>query len=432
MDDQDDWQFDTVRGRPSFDFGQPELDSSIPGADDDSSSFPTVRPPASKVPATLRMLFEDGTAGTATDPFRIPGLDQLQSDNLLSSLSPARGRSPFKPPAIDANAETPDTAKQSDFQLPPPRTSTPRGKSRFGQTPRKDDGDEPFPALGPGIPLGSSSGPASAPILDSGKFSKPVPSYREVRLTRGFANIEIPDLSDESLFTPSADTSTPPIVLSTSSPERLPEFPTVSRKRSQSSASSSVPSPFRSISGKDRTPPPSAGFRFPAVPGSSTDGGRGAPSPLPSFDLPAGHRRRSPTHASVSTIESTSSSTHQMTYSVDTALLPKRLASPGGSLPSLPALPMIARSRSAMASAEGADRVNEGHGAEGSGLPRKPSLNRLASVAVMEDVHKSPQPKPASARTREGRGGSITEGAQLKDVLKVSHERVLDLRYRLT
>ena len=423
LEDQDDWQFDTVRGRPSFDLGQPELDTSSLGTEDDSSSYPTVRPPASKVPPTLRMLFEDGSAGTATDPFRIPGLDQSQTDNLFSSLSPARGRSPFKPPAIDVNAETPDTAKQSDFQFPPPRTSTPRGKSRLGQTSRKDDGDEPFPALGPGIPLGTSSGPASAPILDGGKPSKPAPNYREVRLTRGFANIEIPDLSDDTLFNPSTDTSTPPIVLSTSSPERLPDLPTVTRKRSQSSASNSIPSPFRIASGKDRTPPPSSGFRFPAFPGPSTDGGRGVPSPLPAFDLPVGHRRRSPTHGSVSTIESTSSSTHQMTYSVDTALLPKRLASPGGSLPSLPALPMMARSRSAMASAEDADR-----GAEGNGLARKPSLNRLASVAVMEDVHKSPPPKPASARSREGRGGSITEGAQLKDVLKVNGCRFLDSR----
>lgn len=364
------------------------------------------------------MLFEDGTAGTAADPFRIPGLDQTQTDNLLSSLSPTRGRSPFKPLAIDVNAETPDTAKQSDFQLPPPRTSTPRGKSRFGHTPRKDDGDEPFPALGLGIPSGNSSGPASAPILDSGKFSKPTSNYRDVRLTRGFANIEIPDLSDESLFNPSTDISTPPVVLSTSSSERLPEMPTISRKRSQSSASNSVPSPFRSTSGKDRTSPPSGGFRFPAVPGP--------PSPL-SFDFPAGHRRSSPTHSSVSTIESTSSNTHQMALSVDTALLPKRLASPGGSLPSFPVLPMIARSRSAMASAEGADQLNEGYGADGSGLGQKPSLIRLASIAVMEDVHKSPSPHPNSARTRAGRGGSITEGAQLKDVLKVSHELVLDL-----
>ncbi|KAH9935445.1 kinase-like domain-containing protein [Fomitopsis serialis] len=118
LEDHDDWQFDTVRGRPSLDVGQPDTDTSLLVADDDSSSYPTIRPPVSKVPPTLRMLFEDDSAGTAADPFRIPGMDQSQTDSLLSSLSPARGRSPFKPPAsIDMNAESPDTAKQADFQL---------------------------------------------------------------------------------------------------------------------------------------------------------------------------------------------------------------------------------------------------------------------------------------------------------------------------
>ncbi|OBZ68148.1 Serine/threonine-protein kinase nak1 [Grifola frondosa] len=169
--DENPWEFDTVRGRSAS--ALDHLDSSfLSMADhDSSSSLPTVRPPPnSKVPATLRMLFEDET--TLPDPFRIQAFDPSSGDfqatsSFLPSISPSRGRSPLKGPmTAESTGDDPRTAKQSNFVFPP-RPSTPRSKS--GVRVDHKDGDHPLspldskrerlPALGPGIPLGT------APIL---------------------------------------------------------------------------------------------------------------------------------------------------------------------------------------------------------------------------------------------------------------------------
>lgn len=430
IEDDNPWEFDTVRGRPSVDLGQADIDPVLLTMTDDraGSSYPTIRPSASKVPATLRMLFED--EDTAPESFRMPGFEpshidtQPPSSPLLQSVShsPVRGRSVFKTTTFDPSGEVPDTAKQSDFAVP--RTSTPRAKSKLSSqaTKRDDDENEPLPPLGPGIPLGKAPLISGASLVAAGTVgAKGIPAYREIRANRGIADIEIPQRGNDTSFDLSGEVSTPPIVLSSSSPERsiLPDRPAVSRKRSKSTATGGVSAP------RHLTPPSTAGFRFPPT-AQSSSGELDAHPPSPTLDLPFGHGRTSPAHVSTSTLLP---NLHQSTHSLDASLLPRRLPSPG----SLPTPPLITRARSAAAVTDSIvqDPSNSSLPVNAQAMVRKPSLNRLASVAVMENVHFAAIPPSRPwARTREGRGGSLAEGSGLhssstplpglKDVLKVS------------
>lgn len=433
------WEFDTVRARPSLDLGYPEGSSSlsVDVEDDGLASSTTVRPPpSSKVPPTLRMLFEDET-GTP-DPFRIPGFDLPLLDTkpppspVLSSMShsPVRGRSALKSPAPDILGEVPETARQSDFVFPP-RTSTPRAKSKLSRQ-TSDDGDnerERLPPLGPGIPLGKSSlplGAPSTPVSSSNGAARSTPSYREVRASRGLADIEIPGRPDTDSFDIRTEVSTPPIILSSSSPERpvVPERPTISRKRSKSSATGGMPSSLLAGRRDYPSPTPTSGFRFPPPSSLSTEAARAGPSSLSISDGQTGYKRSSPTRAygsTTSTDSTISPGSHQATHSLDVSVLPRRMPSPAGSLPTPPPL---ARAYSAAATP---DEQASSSTVDSRNIPRKPSLNRLASVAVMENVYKPPS-RPWM-RNRDSRGGSLTESSAfhgpngplpgLKDILKV-------------
>ncbi|KAI0949506.1 hypothetical protein AcW1_009097 [Taiwanofungus camphoratus] len=416
------WEFDTVRGRPVEEAKHSDIDSLAVTDEDPDSSYPTVRPTASKVPATLRMLFEDDA--TMTDPFRIPTFDasssdvQLNTSPLLPSIShsPARGRGQFKTTTPERNGDEPETAKQLEFVFPP-RTSTPRAKSKLSTqaSDREEDDSHPspldrrrerLPPLGPGIPLGTApilSGTSSNGVGPSTGGSKAMPTYREVRSNRGLPNIEIPASSNDSPFGSMPDVSTPPIILSSSSPERpTTGRPFLSRKRSQSTTTGGIHP-------------------------SARDGGSPVNSVLPTFELPPGHSRTSPTHASASTLSVALPGAHQLTHSLDTSVLPRRMPIPG----SLPTPPLITRARSATAATEsnGHDMSSNFANGETKPISRKPSLNRLASVAVMETAHSTtPSPIKPFARGRDGRGGSLAEGLSpqsasvlpgLKDVLKI-------------
>ncbi|KZT11062.1 Pkinase-domain-containing protein [Laetiporus sulphureus 93-53] len=431
LEDENPWEFDTVRGRPSIDSGRTSSEYGLLATPDDEtpSAFPTVRPSAaSKVPPTLRRLFEDESA--ASDPFRMPGFGpphselQINTPPLLppSSQLRVRSRSGVRMPlSADSAGAEPDTAKQSDFVFPP-RTSTPRSKSKLPPLPPNDDEDDRdrLPPLGPGIPIGKRpEGPASSGLGYTAQSGRSIPSYREVRSNRGPPDIEIPAPPKKSSLDLAIEGSTPPIVLSSSSPEHPPippEKPNIFRKRSRSTAAGSSSSVLRSHR-TERTPPPSAGFRFPATPGSG--GGRLVDSPLPTPEIFRGHNRASPSHASVSTISTMSSGAHQFTQSLDARVLPRRVPSPT----QVPTPPLLGRAHSAMAAPEATAESSS------ASVARKPSLNRLASVAVMENVHKALPPlvRPF-ARNREARSGSLAESSfhgpsvplpGLKDVLKI-------------
>ncbi|KAI0633588.1 hypothetical protein C8Q77DRAFT_1157780 [Trametes polyzona] len=432
--DENPWEFDTVRGRSTSSLDRLEPDNALLTLleDEAAGGQSTVRPPPANVPVRLRNLFDYGDPPPDSFPiptFEMPTEELMANPSLNVASPPQRGRSPSRglttpePPGDD-----PRTAKQSAFVFPP-RSSTPRSKSRGGDQEETEPPPSPLerkrerlPPLGPGIPR------AAAPTLSSsdaeGKSTpvlKPIPTYREVRSTRGVPNIEIPEASpiDPSVNSP------PPIVLSTSSPERsTTDRPIASRKRSQSSTGG-TPSPLAPGSSRGRalaTPD----FRFPPISplSATTQGDSASSSPLPTFKLPHGHDRRSPTHSSVSTIStiSTTSSIHQTSQSLDASILPKRLASPGGSLPTPPP---IVRARSATA----LDPPSSFAAAQNSVISstrvpfRRPSLTRLGSAGILD------MPIRPFAKRGEERSGSPAESSfsqssgmpvpGLRDVLKI-------------
>ncbi|OCH88887.1 Pkinase-domain-containing protein [Obba rivulosa] len=408
------WEFDTVRGHQIAESTGDADEADI--YEDDLSSHATVRPPpSSKVPATLRMLFEDEVP--PAEFFRMPTLQPPQSDVPPSSgtsspgisRSPARARSPLRMHRMgDVNGEGPNTAKQSNFVFPP-RPITPHGKSKppAGDSLQGDDSlpspvehrRERLPPLGPGIPPGAPPASVASGInIEMGTSSqsqRPNPTYREVRSSRGVPDIEIPRFAEDLTTGTPTGLPTPPILLSSSSPDQpiTSTRPLVTRKRSQSSAAAPLQ--------RRQNPEARLDFQFPP-PSSSPVKANAYRDPLPAFDLPSGHKRTSQSQASISTMSTTSSGTHQVTQSLDASVLPRHLPFPSGSLPTPPP---ITRARSATAVPDSPPLSAGFHVAHTTSrsIVRKPSLNRLTSVAVMENAYatSTPPPKP------------------LKDVLKV-------------
>ena len=427
-----------MRGRPTSSTDNFEPDSSLLTLLEDESAGgqSTVRPPPiSNVPATLRNLFDYGDP--PPEPFRMPTFETPSEDPLTTnpslnvSTTPARGRSPSRglttpEPSLGEDLRT---AKQSSFVFPPKAALTPRSKSSGGE---QDENEPPpispverkrerLPPLGPGIPRMLAPAPALAEGDEKSSvppFIKPVTTYREVRPNRGMPDIEIPQPSPIS-----SAVDSPPIVLSSSSPEQsTARLPPMNRKRSQSTvAASSAPSTSRERS--LATPD----FRFPPVAPSPLNVDRDAAtaSPTPTFRLIHGHDRRSPTHSSISTVSTIStSSIHQTSHSLDVSILPIRLASPGGSLPTPPP---IMRARSATATTE-SSLFAAAQSSIMNMIPktpsRRPSLNRLASAPALD------LPIRPFARSQD-RSGSPAESSfstssgmplpGLRDVLKVAH-----------
>ncbi|PIL36069.1 transporter [Ganoderma sinense ZZ0214-1] len=434
--DENPWEFDTVRGRSTSSIDTFEPDSSLLTLleDEPAGGQSTVRPPPiSNVPATLRNLFDYGDP-PPPEPFRMPTFETPSDDPLLTnpslniSTTPARGRSPSRGLATPESTHSEDlrTAKQSSFVFPP-KALTPRSKSSGGE---QDENDLPpvspverkrerLPPLGPGIPrmlaptlTDSDERPTIPPSNKTG------PTYREKRSTSGMPDIEIPELSGVA----AAADSPPPIVLSSSSPEQTTaRLPLMSRKRSQSSVAGLSSSPVPSASRERNLATPD--FRFPPIAPSplSLDRDAATASPTPTFRL-HGHDRRSPTHSSVSTIStiSTSSSVHQTSQSLDASIVPKRLASPGGSLPTPPP---IMRARSATATTESSPFAAAQNSIINPKTPsRRPSLSRLASAPALD------MPLRPFARSQD-RSGSPAESTfnpstgmplpGLRDVLKI-------------
>lgn len=440
IDDENPWEFDSERGHSVSNLGDFEPDNALLALleDEPAGGQSTVRPPAiSNVPPTLRNLFDYGDL-PPPEPFRMPTFE-MPSDDFLANPSlniPARGRSPSRNLTTpEPTLDDPHTAKQASFVFPP-ASSTPRSKPSPAIVNDNDPPPSPLerkrerlPPLGPGIPRGLA--PTSASSDTEGKSTargRSASTYRDVRSNRGVPDIEIPAISPID----SATDSPPPIVLSASSPERTTTSrPVISRKRSQSSAAGLSSPSSASSSSTSRGGLSTPDFRFPPVAPSPLGPDRGdkdsAASPLPTIRTPHGHDRRSPTHSSVSTISTISSTTssssvHQTSQSLDASILPKRLASPGGSLPTPP--PMV-RARSATATTE----ANPFGAAQSSLIgtvrtpTRRPSLQRLGSTSALD------MPVRPFAKSRDERSGSPAESSfstssgmplpGLRDVLKV-------------
>lgn len=383
---------------------------------EDSTPNPTIRPPQSKVPPALRMLFQDHEA--TSDPFKIPGFDSPTPAALNSSLlplpllGPPKGRGRSRSATSSQPSDQEDevlTAKQPTFEFPP-RMSTPRTPSRQGLSSASESDDPPKrerpPPLGAGIPRSTGPGLSSGP-------AKGDPSFRDMRSERDIPDFgTLPLLEEDIVKNATASDTSLPLVFSSSSPERSsarPSRPLVSRQRSQNGTAESGGAPYQTL--PEWNFPTTKEFQFPP-PGFSSNSSLPAP---PSH--PKTHSRVSPTHSSASTISSnanSSRSSHQFTQSLDASVLPRRAPSPPGPRPTPP---NINRSRSATP-------FGENQSPNGSFFlkttPKKPSMTRLASVAVMETVQTPSRPW---SRNKEARSGSLGDVGPplpgLKDVLKV-------------
>lgn len=343
----------------------------------------------------------------------------------------------------ESNGDDMQTAKQANFAFPS-RASTPRNKSKLSASvPGSDDEDTPTtpvtrkdrpPPLGPGIPSATGTSPSMGEISDRYRSNN---SYRERSASRGLPNIEIPPPLPAEANLDIASTQSPlhlPVHAQENTMQLTPTSrPPINRKRSQSSVTGVTTSRHAIASNRDRNLASPGDFQFP--PPSDNDVSLPAILPLRT------HNKASPNHASISSTSSVSPSAHQTTYSLDASALglPTRRIPPIGTLP-LP--PSIHRAQSANAVSEthisSTDSTGPGGGTQM--LPRKPSLSRQASVAVMENVQHSPPLVPPSkpfarpTRDRSGSGASQTSDNNvstqslgmlgLKDVLKVSpHHR---------
>lgn len=131
------WEFDTVRGRSDgATLGDGALSLPVPSADD-SSLNPTIRPNKSKVPPTLRMLFEDDSVEMTQADFEATFSHLTPATPVAGIPSRARGRS--RSNAALEPAQEALTARQPTFVFPP-RASSPRteGNSLLTEEPESE------------------------------------------------------------------------------------------------------------------------------------------------------------------------------------------------------------------------------------------------------------------------------------------------------
>ncbi|THH15477.1 hypothetical protein EW146_g5007 [Bondarzewia mesenterica] len=447
--DENPWEFDTVRGR-SFEQQSMLADE----GDSDVAGFATIRPPPSKLPTSLRVLF-DNDSSSISDPFRIPGFNgggasgspSISSPPFsLPSISspPSRDRSAIKRAmTVDTTQEDGSPLNKASFAFPPP--GNPRTRSRLGTNATTTEEGNPggsqdltrekpaFSTSRRGRHAGDSSLTDFNFPATTSNGTKAGQSYRDVRSSRGLPDIEIPPQSSStsvelgpSPLPPSSNASSAiPTSQIASSSLTVSSNRTSSRSRSQSSAATSRSGGSAATDRKFVFP---NDFHFPATPSPSGSGSSREDHPLTPPLISKFHDRTSPTHSSTSSLTVSSHNVHHPTHSLDappSAGVPRRLPPPG----SLPVLNSVVRSRSATPSTEANNHdYNVGPLPVGSvPPPRKPSLSRLASVAVMETVQlpMTPPMKPF-ARTGRERSGSSTSGMSeitglpgLKDVLKV-------------
>ncbi|KAL4242947.1 STE20/SPS1-related Proline-Alanine-rich Kinase [Abortiporus biennis] len=410
------WEFDTVRG-PLTTTGttSTEVDSSFLSITDEDgmSSQPTVRPPASKVPPTLRMLFEEDELNRNFSFSTFPNPDPSPSivtnapplPGPPSSRAPSRNRARSKSPTAAKPADDPVTAKQTNFEFPP-KSSTPRSTVRKTSTP--PDGPLPRAPLTAVINWNTPKNASSSSTTDFPDSAPPVlkaPNYRQIRSNRGVSDIEIPpNTSDNSAFPVSGEPSS-------TSPTRTslekhidstepPRQPTLQRKRSQSNAADSSSSRSEMRVQRTRNLASSADFHFSHPSDSSSiraiDLSSPGPSPRPSqTDLRGTPGVSSSLNTTASTVVPNG---HHLTHSLDATMppLPKRLPSPG----SLPASPPITRSR-----------TEEGYLRPSAlAMARSPSLNTNTVPDMMYSLMKTRSDSVAETRT-------TLPG--LKDVLKI-------------
>lgn len=372
------WEFDTVRGKSEGNFF-PDGDASLLSVStEDTSLNPTVRPNKSKLPPTLRMLFEDDTTDSA-QPSLEPSFPHL-SPAPLAGVIPSRARGRSRGATVPEPVEETQTAKKPSFVFPP-RTSTPRSDAKVLLTSESEPDASGFddiqwqsadnavqskwprlseedPALDEPVATPRTASTDDGSTGDAEGTVAPIPPddggsdvlYHPLEATRGTSS------SPKSLPIVHTPVSAPPI-----------------RKRSQSNTTDTA-SPAVPRSAKERNLMASIDFHFPPL-----SGGISQPSSAP--------MRWNP-----SDIDS---------------VVPRRMPSPGS---------LLIRS----APVEHEQPAGHSIPSTSTQLPvsRRPSLSRLASVSGRETMQPSPITPIWSREDRDLHEMPTVPG--LKDVLKVN------------
>ncbi|KAK0490281.1 Pkinase-domain-containing protein [Armillaria novae-zelandiae] len=392
-DNERPWEFDTVRGRP---FATIE-DDFIP-LDTDYEEMPPPPPPSVRpsFPSSLRGLFSDESA---PDPFShqlsLPHRSTPSPPPPKSTSSYDRTiKAPTSPIGGFIQSLTHDVAETArSFVFPKSARSRSGLSSISGSDDERSQPTFPFPSKGESIPSQEPNMPLTIDIDRAVEVTQPsarsAHSYRDIRSTRGLADIEIPP--------PSQDTK--PIELSTTpNPAPSSDLPnstltarnTTPLKRSPMLVDSE---PQRGRRQVDLASP--TAFQFP--PSSSSDSALSVIQPT--LPLHPRVRKEAPITKSLSP-----QSSHQSTYSLDISGTVRR--APSASSPR--SSPPITRTRSATALPEAAVYK------AGPVPPRSPSPPLVPPI------------KPFAGR--RDRSGSDSSGSYrtnglgtpgLKDVLKI-------------
>lgn len=415
------WEFDTVRGPVSE-----ALSALVNNDSSEPAPFATVRPSTAKLPTSLRVLFDNDEAAPP-DPFRIPGFHGTPRNNAPSpiptpsaAIAHSRDRSAIKR-AMAQNNDSDDGPSLSKATFAFPAANS-RARSRMDthNTGTPDDSwDESNSSFSPSehhLPLRRPSMSNVSDEMDMSVSAETVQSspFQTIR-DRGTTG----HLQSAEDSPPAGETV-------------LPIRTTSIRDESRNSVSS-VQSGDHSF-----TFPQARDFQFPQTPVAST-----AHERLPeSFGSPPGrrtHDRASPTHLSTSSINIPSPISHHPTHSLDMPSSSTISRHQPSSVPSS-GPPPLSRARSATPSTDSrAPDYNVAPLAVGFQPPsRKPSLTRLASVAVMETMQTMQMPMtPPVKPFARGRSGSSNSGKSdvvvpgLKDVLKVCYAISINKSRRL-
>ncbi|GLB37162.1 putative ste ste20 ysk protein kinase [Lyophyllum shimeji] len=408
VEDENPWEFDTVRGNP---FRQtPHDEDTAPQTESfNEPAQSTIRPPqSSALPSSLRLLFEDD-ASPQQETLRPPVFPLPTQPNTPSppgfipasaSSSPGRQRMTVK------RAQTLDTAadelatKQKTFVYPPRGM----GRSRSNlpsSVPNSDDENMPFDlkaAPSPRIRPSPSPDPSSLDLF-GGVATQFTRDPRNPRLDRVSSEGDsLPSSEDDqgNEETSPATTVTPGIPSST--PEALPSNPPLMiRKRSKSTGEALGPRRNGRVDLDLASP---SAFQFPLSPNPSLSSDYTPPSPHPQRL----HSRLSPTHLSTSSPIS-SPAAHQTTFSLDTSST-RRAPAPNSALPI-----SITRTRSATTLPDAPPPPADG------------PLLRKGTVKDATPLIPPSKPFALSGRSRSGSDASLSNNNPatpgLKDVLKI-------------
>ncbi|CAL1706996.1 unnamed protein product [Somion occarium] len=296
------WEFETVRGRSAMDFASHDTLSPPDVFDDDSASYSTVRPPTSKVPPTLRMLFEDDTNDTSPFPM-VPPIDLPMPTRSRTPLR-ARGRSNS---VTKTGKDEMSTVKQtSDFVFP---------RKPVSEAKPQQDADETSSL---NLEFSFSQDSLSSSVVED--VVNDSHNQQALFLSSDPTGSPEPPPVPDSGATVTQQSVSEPQPLTTPGGHRL------TRKRSQSSAAESASRTVVRVH-RDRNLASSVDFHFPSRPSSGFDPdlSSGNPSTSTSINSPF------------------LGSSHHPAASLDASILPKRLPSPG----SLPRPQAITRKGSA-------------------------------------------------------------------------------------